>query len=111
MGKNDILNIKNLVVHYVTDDGVVKAVNGIDIDLKEKETLGSVGEMGAGKTTTALSILRLVPDPPGKIIDGEIYSEGENLPEKTIEEMRPIRGNNIAMICHDTTTSLKTVTT
>src|SRR5699024_8080403 len=111
MGKNDILNIKNLVVHYVTDDGVVKAVNGIDMDLKEKETLGLVGETGAGKTTTALSILRLVPDPPGKIIDGEIYFEGENLLEKTIEEMRQIRGNNISMIFQDPMTSLNPVMT
>lgn len=111
MDRNDILNIKNLVVHYITDDGVVKAVNGIDIDLKEKETLGLVGETGAGKTTTALSILRLVPDPPGEIISGEIYFEDENLLDKTIEEIRQIRGNKISMIFQDPMTSLNPVMT
>ncbi len=111
MDKNNILNIKNLVVHYITDDGIVEAVNGIDIDLKEKETLGLVGETGAGKTTTALSILRLVPDPPGEIIDGEIYFEEENLLKKTVEEMRQIRGNKISMIFQDPMTSLNPVMT
>ena len=106
VSKNKLLNIKNLVVQYITDDGVVEAVNGIDIELNEKETLGLVGETGAGKTTTALSILRLVPDPPGKIIDGEIYFEGENILEKSVEDMRKIRGNKISMIFQDPMTSL-----
>ncbi len=109
--KNEILNIKDLVVHYITDDGVVEAVNGIDINLKEKETLGLVGETGAGKTTTALSILQLVPDPPGKIMNGEIYFQGENLLEKDIEELRKIRGNKISMIFQDPMTSLNPVMT
>ncbi len=108
---DDILNIKNLVVNYITDDGVVEAINGIDISLKEKETLGLVGETGAGKTTTALSILRLVSDPPGRIIDGKIYFEGENLLEKSKEEMRKIRGNKISMIFQDPMTSLNPVMT
>lgn len=111
MANNKLLNIKDLVIQYITDDGVVEAVNGIDIELDEKETLGLVGETGAGKTTTALSILRLVPDPPGKIIDGEIYFEGENLLEKSVEDMRKIRGNKISMIFQDPMTSLNPVMT
>lgn len=98
---NNILEINNLVVHYITDEGVVEAVNGLDIDLKKGETLGLVGETGAGKTTTALSILRLVPNPPGKIIDGEIYFNGTNLLDISEEEMRSIRGNQISMIFQD----------
>ena len=66
MDDNKILEIKDLVVHYITDDGVVEAVNEFNISLNRKETLGLVGETGAGKTTTALSILRLVPDPPDR---------------------------------------------
>lgn len=109
--ENEILNIKDLVVHYITDDGVVEAVNGININLNERETLGLVGETGAGKTTTALSILQLVPDPPGKIMNGEIYFQGENLFEKDIEELREIRGNKISMIFQDPMTSLNPVMT
>lgn len=108
---NNILDIKNLVVHYITDEGVVEAVNGLDISLKIGETLGLVGETGAGKTTTALSILRLVPDPPGKIIDGDIYFDGINLLELSEEEMRRIRGNKISMIFQDPMTSLNPVMT
>lgn len=108
---NNILEIKNLVIHYITEDGAVKAVNGIDIDLKRGETLGLVGETGAGKTTTALSILRLVPDPPGKILDGEIYFEGTDLIKISEEEMRRIRGNKISMIFQDPMTSLNPVMT
>ncbi len=108
---NNILDIKNLVVHYITDEGIVQAVNGLDISLKKGETLGLVGETGAGKTTTALSILRLVPDPPGKIIDGEIYFDGLNLLEISEEEMRQIRGNKISMIFQDPMTSLNPVMT
>lgn len=111
MDKNNILEIKNLVVHYITDDGVVEAVNGLNIDLDKGETLGLVGETGAGKTTTALGILRLVPNPPGKIIDGEIIFNGTNLLDKTEEEMRNIRGNQISMIFQDPMTSLNPVMT
>lgn len=110
MDKN-ILDIKNLVVHYITDEGIVQAVNGLDISLERGETLGLVGETGAGKTTTALSVLRLVPDPPGKIIDGEIYFDGLNLLEISEEEMRQIRGNKISMIFQDPMTSLNPVMT
>ena len=73
------LDIKDLTIHYITDEGVVKAVNGIDLSLEKGDTLGLVGETGAGKTTTALGILRLIPDPPGRITSGEILRavEGE----------------------------------
>lgn len=108
---NNILGIKNLVVHYITDEGIVEAVNGLDIELNKGETLGLVGETGAGKTTTALSILRLVPNPPGKIIDGEIYFDGVDLLGITEEEMRNIRGNKISMIFQDPMTSLNPVMT
>lgn len=108
---NNILDIKSLEVHYITDEGVVQAVNGLDISLKKGETLGLVGETGAGKTTTALSILRLVPDPPGEIVNGEIYFDGTNLLEVSEEEMRQIRGNKISMIFQDPMTSLNPVMT
>jgi len=108
---DNILEIKDLVVHYITDEGVVEAVNGLNMTLKRGETLGLVGETGAGKTTTALSILRLVPNPPGKIISGEIHFDGENLLELSEEEMRSIRGNKISMIFQDPMTSLNPVMT
>ncbi|KXG76500.1 ABC transporter ATP-binding protein [Thermotalea metallivorans] len=107
----ELLNIKNLTIHYITEDGTVKAVNGIDIQLNRGETLGLVGETGAGKTTTALGILRLVPNPPGKILGGEIFFEGEDLLKKSEVEMRHIRGNKISMIFQDPMTSLNPVLT
>src|SRR3712207_2400850 len=106
-----LLEIKNLEVQYVTDEETVYAVNSIDIALNEGETLGLVGETGAGKTTTALGIMRLVPNPPGKIIGGEIIYEGENLLKLPEEEMRKIRGNKISMIFQDPMTSLNPVMT
>ncbi len=111
MDDNKILEIKDLVVHYITDDGVVEAVNEFNISLNRKETLGIVGETGAGKTTTALSILRLVPDPPGKIISGEIHFDGQSILDLGEEEMRQIRGNKISMIFQDPMTSLNPVMT
>lgn len=107
----EFLSIKNLHIHYITDDGTVKAVNGVDIELNKGETLGLVGETGAGKTTTALGILRLVPDPPGKIIQGEIFLEGENILELSEEEMRMRRGSAVSMIFQDPMTSLNPVMT
>ncbi|MCQ4922710.1 ABC transporter ATP-binding protein [Tissierella carlieri] len=107
----EFLNIKNLHIHYITEEGTVKAVNGINIDLNKGETLGLVGETGAGKTTTALGILRLVPNPPGKIIDGEIFLEGENILKLSEEEMRMIRGNKVSMIFQDPMTALNPVMT
>ena len=110
--KKDLsLDIKDLVIHYETDDGTVEAVNGLDIQLEYGKTLGLVGETGSGKTTTALSILRLVPDPPGVIKNGSITLDGKdilNLPQKDLES---IRGNLVSMIFQDPMTSLNPVLT
>lgn len=99
------------MIHYETDDGTVEAVNGLDIQLEYGKTLGLVGETGSGKTTTALSILRLVPDPPGVIKNGSITLDGKdilNLPQKDLES---IRGNLVSMIFQDPMTSLNPVLT
>lgn len=111
MSKKELLNIKDLSIEYTTEDGTVKAVNGINIELKKGETLGLVGETGAGKTTTALGIMRLVPNPPGKIVSGKIEFEGKDLLNLKEEEMRMIRGNKISMIFQDPMTSLNPVMT
>ena len=108
MGKN-ILKIRDLTIQFKTDDGLVEAVNGVNLDLEEGDVLGLVGETGAGKTTTALGVLRLVPDPPGKIVGGSIYFNGEDLLAKTQKEMREIRGRDIAMIFQDPMTALNPV--
>ena len=103
------LEIKNLNIRFVTDDGVVNAVNGVDLTLEKGQTLGLVGETGAGKTTTALGILRLIPDPPGEITNGSIRFDGEELLEKSEADMRHIRGNKISMIFQDPMTALNPV--
>jgi len=105
------LEIRDLTIHYVTEDGTVRAVNNLSLEIAEGETLGLVGETGAGKTTTALGILQIVPDPPGKIIGGEIIFEGEDLLKKSAQEMRDIRGNQISMIFQDPMTALNPVLT
>ncbi|UUV17147.1 ABC transporter ATP-binding protein [Fusobacteria bacterium ZRK30] len=104
-----LLNIKDLSIQYKTEDGVVKAVNGINLDLKEGETLGLVGETGAGKTTTALGIMRLIPNPPGEIMGGNVEFEGRDLLSLSEDDMRGIRGNKISMIFQDPMTSLNPV--
>lgn len=109
--KNLILDIKDLVIHYETDDGVVEAVNGIDIQLEHGKTLGLVGETGSGKTTTALSILRLVPDPPGVIKNGSILLDGKDILNMPQKELEAIRGNIVSMIFQDPMTSLNPVLT
>ena len=111
MDKNVVLDVKNLHVHYVTHDATAKAVNGIDFQVKEGEALGLVGETGAGKTTTALSIMQLIPDPPGMIVDGEIYFEGKNVILNTAKENQAMRGNGVAMIFQDPMTALNPVMT
>ena len=111
MDKNVVLDVKNLHVHYVTDDATAKAVNGIDFEVREGESLGLVGETGAGKTTTALSIMQLIPDPPGIIVDGEIYFEGKNVIYNTDKENQAMRGNGVAMIFQDPMTALNPVMT
>ena len=111
MDRNVVLDVKNLHVHYVTHDATAKAVNGIDFQVKEGEALGLVGETGAGKTTTALSIMQLIPDPPGIIVDGEIYFEGKNVILNTDKENQAMRGNGVAMIFQDPMTALNPVMT
>jgi peptide/nickel transport system ATP-binding protein len=106
-----ILEIKNLVAHYVTAQATVRAVNGISLALERGESLGLVGETGAGKTTTALSIMQLVPDPPGRIVAGEILYEGRNLVTMDAAQKREIRGNQISMIFQDPMTALNPVLT
>ena len=104
-----LLEIKDLVVEYHTDEDDVHALNGITLSLDKGETLGLVGETGAGKTTTALSIMRLLPKRIGEVKNGEIRFEGQNLLEKTEAEMRLIRGESISMIFQDPMTSLNPV--
>lgn len=111
MSNENLLEIKNLGIHYVTEEGTVYAVEGMNLEVGKGETLGLVGETGAGKTTTALGIMQLVPDPPGKIVNGEILFEGENLLKKSKSELRKIRGNKISMIFQDPMTSLNPVIT
>jgi peptide/nickel transport system ATP-binding protein len=106
-----LLDIKDLTIQYVTEDEVVSAVNKLEIELEEGETIGLVGETGAGKTTTALGIMGLVPNPPGKILSGKINFEGQDLLSLSEEEMRKIRGNKISMIFQDPMTSLNPVMT
>jgi oligopeptide transport system ATP-binding protein len=106
-----LLEVKNLSTHFFTPDGVVKAVNGISYDLNEGETLGIVGESGSGKSVSALSLMRLIPWPPGKIVTGEILYRGDNLLNFSQDEMRHIRGKEIAMIFQDPMTSLNPVIT
>ena len=106
---HNLLEIKDLYVQYTADGRAVEAVNGITITVKKGDTLGLVGETGAGKTTTALAIMGLVPDPPGKVTSGEILLNGENLLQKSAKELRTIRGKDIAMIFQDPMTSLNPV--
>ena len=106
-----ILQVKNLHVHYITDDETVMAVNGVSFALKQGESLGLVGETGAGKTTTALSVMQLIPDPPGVIVDGDILFEGKNLIYNTPKENQAIRGNGISMIFQDPMTALNPILT
>lgn len=109
--ENNLLEIKDLTVHYVTIDGTVRAVENLNLSLKPGETLGLVGETGAGKTTTVKSILRILPEPPAKIINGEIFFENENILLKDSKKMRKIRGDKISMIFQDPMTSLNPVIT
>lgn len=106
-----MLNVENLVIHYETDEEVVEAVNNISFRLKKGEVLGLVGETGAGKTTTALGIMGLLPPKVGHVIQGKIELDGENLFDKSEREMRDIRGKKISMIFQDPMTALNPVKT
>ena len=104
-----LLEVKNLRTYFYTEEGVVRAVDGVSWDLEEGETLGLVGESGSGKSVTAMSILRLIPRPPGRIVEGEIIFEGQDLLEVSDAEIRSIRGNRIAMVFQEPMTSLNPV--
>jgi oligopeptide transport system ATP-binding protein len=104
-----LLEVKDLSTHFFTYAGVVRAVNGVSFTLDRDETLGIVGESGSGKTVTAFSVMRLVPDPPGKIVAGSIALRGRDLLALKETDMRKVRGNDIAMIFQDPMTSLNPV--
>jgi oligopeptide/dipeptide ABC transporter ATP-binding protein len=106
-----ILQIRNLKTYFYTYAGVVRALEGIDLDVYQGETLGLVGETGCGKSVTSLSIMRLVADPPGKIVDGQVIYKGEDLLKKSEAEMQQIRGNKITMVFQDPMTFLNPVLT
>jgi len=106
-----LLEIKDLEIRFNTDTGVVHAVNGVDLEVGEGESVGLVGETGAGKTTTALGVLGLIQIPPGEIIKGEVCYKGRNLMEMSQEELRELRGSEIAMIFQDPMTALNPIMT
>lgn len=101
-----LLDVKDLKTYFLTDAGIVKAVDGVSFTLHEGETLGLVGESGSGKSVTNLSIMRLIPSPPGKIVGGEIVFEGQDILKLPEKELRKIRGNKVSMIFQDPMTSL-----
>ncbi|CDF58488.1 ABC transporter ATP-binding protein [Thermobrachium celere] len=107
----ELLSIKNLKTYFYTEDGVIKAVDDVSLTIREGETLGVVGESGCGKSITAMSILKLIPNPPGKIVSGEIIFEGKDLTKATDSEIRKIRGNKISVIFQEPMTSLNPVFT
>src|SRR5918911_106206 len=102
----NVLEVRDLRTYFQTEDGTVKAVDGISFELRRGETLGIVGESGSGKSVTNLSVIRLIPDPPGKIVSGEILFDGQDMLLLPTEEVRKIRGKRIAMIFQDPMTSL-----
>ena len=106
-----LLEVKDLSIIYATEDGVVQALTHANVTLRQGETLGLVGETGAGKTTLARGIMRLIPDPPGKIVSGQILFDGTDLLGLPVKEMRKYRGRQISMIFQDPMTSLNPVMT
>jgi oligopeptide transport system ATP-binding protein len=105
-GNGNLLSVKDLRTYFETEDGTVKAVDGISFELKQGETLGIVGESGSGKSVANLSIMRLIPNPPGKIVSGSIMFDGRDVLKLSSREVRDIRGKRIAMIFQDPMTSL-----
>jgi oligopeptide transport system ATP-binding protein len=106
-----LLEVKGLETRFYTQEGVVKAVNGINYVLGEGETLGIVGESGCGKSVSVLSMMRLIPSPPGRITGGQVLFEGRDLLEMDMDEIRQVRGNRVAMVFQDPMTSLNPVLT
>jgi peptide/nickel transport system ATP-binding protein/oligopeptide transport system ATP-binding protein len=109
--EDTLLEIRNLKTYFYTDDGTARSVDGMDLTIRKGKTLGVIGESGCGKSVTALSVLRLVASPPGRIVAGEILFEGQDLLEKSPAQMRAIRGNEISMIFQEPMTSLNPVYT
>jgi oligopeptide/dipeptide ABC transporter ATP-binding protein len=110
-GRNTLLEVRNLRTHFFTHEGVVQAVNGVSFDAKEGETVALVGESGCGKSVTSLSIMRLISDPPGKILSGEVLFDGVDLLQLDSQELRRTRGKEIAMIFQEPMSSLNPVLT
>jgi len=108
---SELLNVQGLETQFKTPEGIVHAVNGVDFTLKEGETLGLVGESGCGKSVSMLSILKLIPQPPGKIVAGQAMFRGQDLLQMDNEEIRHVRGGQISMIFQDPMTSLNPVMT
>jgi len=106
-----LLEVKNLKTQFFTQDGVVHAVNGVTYSVDKGETVAIVGESGSGKSVGVMSLIRLIPQPPGKIVDGEVWFDGQDLLKLKEDELRQIRGNRIAMIFQDPMTSLNPVLT
>jgi oligopeptide transport system ATP-binding protein len=106
-----LLDVKDLRTYFFTIDGIVKAVNGVSFEITKGETLGIVGESGCGKSVTMLSVMQLIPQPPGKVVSGEVLFNGIDLLKLGEDEIRKIRGNRIAMIFQDPMTSLNPVLT
>ena len=106
-----LLDVRGLYTQFFTKDGIVKAVNGITYSLNEGETLAIVGESGCGKSVGVMSLTRLIPSPPGKVVAGEVIFDGRDLLKLEPDELRQIRGNRIAMIFQDPMTSLNPVLT
>src|SRR6266404_9617202 len=105
-----LLSVSDLRTYFETEDGTVKAVDGVSFELKQGETLGIVGESGSGKSVANLSIMRLIPDPPGKIVSGTIMFDGHDVLKLSAREVRDLRGKRIAMIFQDPMTSLNPFT-
>src|SRR5271169_5638119 len=109
--KAPLLQVRNLKTHFQTEAGTAKAVDGVNFDIFPGEVVGLVGESGSGKSVTALSILRLIPDPPGKIVEGSILFKGQDLLKLSWDEIRAVRGKEISMIFQEPMTSLDPVFT
>ena len=109
MATDNVLEIKNLHTYFYTDDGVVKAVDGVDIELRRGATLGIVGESGSGKSVTSLSVMGLLTGTKGKIANGQIFLDGKDVVSITEEEKRKLRGSKISMIFQEPMTSLNPV--
>jgi ABC-type dipeptide/oligopeptide/nickel transport system ATPase component len=110
-GSEPLLSVRNLTTEFDTPDGVVHAVNGVSYDVNPGETLGVVGESGSGKSVTVMSILGLIPQPPGRIADGEVWFDGTDLLSLSQHDLRRIRGRDIGMVFQDPMTSLNPVFT